>query len=441
MAVIAERYPRLNVVVTDFNAHQLHAWRQNQIEYEEEGMAELLHYITHANLSFNNDVNEAIQDAQMIFIGVEIPIKLFGRRDGFSLWPWIKAIRRIIKEAHTSKIIVERSTMPIDSFDMTTTLLTRRVPPPVQPAVQFVVLSNPDFSSPGARLQDLRNPDRVVIGLKSNAGGVLPLRQLYMGLVQNPEEIRIVYAPSAVNVEIAKLATNAMLSMKLTYINAISSLCNKTRGADINIVRQILGEDYRLDNNYMIPTLGIGGKELMKDTLYMKHAFSDVGLDDEAMLFQKVVQLDVKKRMEFVQIMLRTMLDLTNRRIAIIGLTYKGQVLDLTRSPAVSICKALLRERAFLQIHEPLLDEQRIQRAIGNPNSVYVAHDLIDACDRAHAAVFFVPMPQVQFNFQQIFNVMTPEPGGRYLFMGWHMNVNFDDLRQMGFLVNVIGKP
>ncbi|PRQ28278.1 putative UDP-glucose 6-dehydrogenase [Rosa chinensis] len=187
MAVIAERYPRLNVVVADFNQQLIEDWNEGNIDFEEEGMFELLENLAVANLQFVDDVNEAIVDAQMIFIGVEIPIKVIGCREGFDLRLWVKAIRRIVKVAPTSKIIVERSTMPIDSFDMTTTLLARRPPPPYgQPAVQFAVMSNPDFYSPGSRLQDLRNPDRVVIGLKSNVGDVLPLQQLYMVFNSKP---------------------------------------------------------------------------------------------------------------------------------------------------------------------------------------------------------------------------------------------------------------
>ncbi|XP_024161009.1 UDP-glucose 6-dehydrogenase 4 [Rosa chinensis] len=230
--------------------------------------------------------------------------------------------------------------------------------------------------------------------------------------------------------------------MKPTYINALSSLCDKTNGADIGIVGQLLGEDYRLDNNYMTATLGIGGQELMKDTLYMKYAFSEAGLYHEAMLTKKVAHLDVKRRKEFVQLILRKMLSLRNRRITIFGVTYKSRVLDLTRSPAISVCKALLREGAFLHIYEPSVDEPRIRQLLGNPEAVDIFDDdPIEGCTGTHAVAFLVPMHQLQFNFQGIFNVMTEQPGGRYLFMGWHMNVNFDILRQMGFLVYISGKP
>ena len=264
-----------------------------------------------------------------------------------------------------------------------------------------------------------------------------------MGLVQDAQAIRIVLPPNAVNVEIAKLATNAMLSMKLTYMNVISSLCARTRGADINIVRQILEEDYRFDNNYMTPTLGIGGPELMKDTLYMKHAFLQANLYHKGMLTGNIAHLEKKKRKEFVQLMLEKTRSLFHRRIAIFGVTYKSGVLDLTESPAISICKALLRKRAFLRIYDPAVDEETILQALGDPepNRVAIFGNSLDACEAAHVIAFLVPLPPqlLQLDFQVIHNLMTNEPGGRYLFIGWPM-VDLDDLRQMGFTVHVSGK-
>ncbi|KAK9936011.1 hypothetical protein M0R45_012878 [Rubus argutus] len=155
--------------------------------------------------------------------------------------------------------------------------------------------------------------------------------------------------------------------MKLTYINAISSLCDHTRDEDINLVGQLLGSDYRLDNNYMTATLGIEGPELIKDVLYLKHAYNETGLYTETKLANKISQLDKRRRNEFIDLMLKKMLSLKGRRIAIFSVSYKRNVLNTTRSPAISICKSLLKKDTRLRIYDPLLNEARIMQLIGNP--------------------------------------------------------------------------
>ncbi|KAL6197954.1 hypothetical protein ACLB2K_027746 [Fragaria x ananassa] len=261
MAVIAAAHPQVTVTIVDYDVHLVQRWEQLDIDFVEPGFQHLVHQVFHANLFFHDQVEDSINEAPMIFIGVEIPTKGcgIGARSRLDLNQWERAIR-----------------------------------------MQFAVFSNPDFYSPGHAIQDLTNPDQVLIARKSDVGNADVLREMYAAIAQ-PN--RIIVLPNYVSVELAKVATNVMVAAKMNYANMVAAVCGKT-GANFNHVRQIIGSDYRINGNYMDTQLGIGGDEIMKSTLHFRDTLQQNGLRKQAKVVSEMVKLSKRWSKEFVELVL-----------------------------------------------------------------------------------------------------------------------------------------
>ncbi|XP_062014802.1 UDP-glucose 6-dehydrogenase 3-like [Rosa rugosa] len=434
MAVIAEAHPNITVTIVDFDLNVLEPWVARDVDLVEPGFEQLLDEVLDVNMFFSDQVQESINEAQMIFIGVEIPIKRrgIGARSRLDLTQWELAIRSIMAASVASKVIVEKTTMPIDVFNHTTRLLGQR-PQNQQNLVQFAVFSNPDLYTPGRAIEDLRNPDQVVIARKSNVGNVNVLVQLYAEIVENPD--RIIVLSDHVSAELAKIGTSVAIGAKITLMSMIATVCDKT-GANFNSVRQVIGGDYRLNNNYMDATLGIGGPDLMKDILYFKGTLRENGLATQASLVNQIVKLSKKRIKEFVELVLTNMVSLNNKVIAVFGVTYKSNIADLTNSPAIAVCKSLLKEGAILRIFDPLVTEGAIMGCFRNTNRVEVAANQQAAYNQAHATLCLVAT-DLQFDFAGMSAAMTIPP---YLFIACNLdNIDVVDIRALGFQLYIFG--
>lgn len=436
MAVIAAAHPQVTVTIVDYDVDLVQRWEQLDIDFVEPGFQHLLHQVVHANLFFSDQVENSINEAQMIFIGVEIPTKGcgIGARSRLDLDQWERAIRSIMTASQASKIIVEKSTMPIDNFNNTTRLLGQRTQAQ-QNAVQFAVFSNPDFYSPGHAIQDLTNPDQVLIARKSDVGNTDVLRDMYAAIAQ-PN--RIIVLPNYVSVELAKVATNVMVAAKMNYANIVAAVCGKT-GANFNHVRQIIGSDYRINDNYMDTQLGIGGDEIMKSTLHFRDTLQQNGLRKQAKVVNEMVKLSKRWSKEFVELVLDGMVSLKNKVIAVFGVTYKSNIADLKNSPAIALCKSLLTEGATLRIFDPLVNENAIMGCFTrHVNRVQVVANQQDAYDQAHATLCLVDT-NIQFDLQAMQDAMVIPP---YLFIACNLNLDnaaVEDIRDRGFQLYIHG--
>ncbi|KAL6200993.1 hypothetical protein ACLB2K_024708 [Fragaria x ananassa] len=413
MAVIAAAHPQVTVTIVDYDVDLVQRWEQLDIDFVEPGFQHLVHQVFHANLFFHDQVEDSINEAQMIFIGVEIPTKGCGSRlDLVGPRPMGKSDKKYN-----------------DSFSGT--ILTQAQ----QNAVQFAVFSNLDFYSPGHAIQDLTNQDQVLIARKSDVGNADVLREMYAAIAQ-PN--RIIVLPNYVSVELAKVATNVIVAAKMNYANMVAAVCGKT-GANFNHVRQIIGSDYRINGNYMDTQLGIGGDEIMKSTLHFRDTLQQNGLRKQAKVVSEMVKLSKRWSKEFVELVLDGMVSLRNKVIAVFGVTYKSNVADLKNSRAIEVCKSLLTEGATLRIFDPLVNENAIMGCFTrHVNRVQVVANQQDAYDQAHATLCLVDT-NIQFDFQAMQDAMVIPP---YLFIACNLNLDnvaVEDIRDRGFQLYIHG--
>ena len=218
------------------------------------------------NLFFTTDIDNGIREADIIFVSVNTPTKMFGLCAGRAadLQFWEKTARRILRVAESSKIIVEKSTLPVRTAEAMDTILNGN-----DKGLHFEVLSNPEFLAEGTAIKDLLNPDRVLVGSKETAEGIKARKELasiYSRWV-SPEKILETNVWSS---ELSKLTANAFLAQRISSINAISALCERT-GADISEVSHAIGMDSRIGAKFLSASVGFGGSCFKKDILHLAY--------------------------------------------------------------------------------------------------------------------------------------------------------------------------
>ena len=263
MAVIAQKNPDRKVMVVDLSQERIDAWNSDDLPIYEPGLDEVVRSCRGKNLFFSTDVASAIRACDIIFVGVNTPTKTFGKGAGYAsnLQFWEAAARTISQAANGDKIIVEKSTLPIRTADAMAAVLH------THPEHTFTVLSNPEFLAEGSAINDLLDPDRVLIGGPTDARGqeaVQALADLYAAWV--PRE-RII-TTNVWSSEMSKLAANAMLAQRISSVNAFSALCEAT-GADIDEVTAVLGMDHRIGQYFLKAGPGFGGSCFQKDVLHL----------------------------------------------------------------------------------------------------------------------------------------------------------------------------
>lgn len=261
MSVIAQKNPDIQVTVVDLNVDRINAWNDEDLEnlpVYEPGLDAVVAEARGRNLFFSSDVNKDIVDADMIFISVNTPTKTYGKGKGQAAdLKFIElCARQIADVATSSKIIVEKSTIPVRTAATIKSILDHTVK-----GVQFHVLSTPEFLAEGAAIQGLQNPDRILIG-GENLGAIQALKQIYEAWVPS-ERIRTTNLWSS---ELSKLVANAFLAQRVSSINSISELCEVT-GANVDEVANAIGQDSRIGAKFLKASVGFGGSCFQKDLL------------------------------------------------------------------------------------------------------------------------------------------------------------------------------
>jgi len=258
MAVIAQKCPQIKVTVVDINEKRIQLWNDpdvNKIPVYEPGLSEIVQEARGRNLFFSTDVEKAIEEADMIFISVNTPTKTYGIGKGMAAdLKWIELCARQIAEVSKSdKIVVEKSTLPVR-----TAAALKEILDSTGNGVKYQILSNPEFLAEGTAVDDLRNPDRVLIGgdIESAEGkeAMDALVNIYASWV--PKEK--ILTTNVWSSELSKLTANAFLAQRVSSINAISELCEKT-GADVNEVAKAVGMDSRVGPKFLNASVGFGG--------------------------------------------------------------------------------------------------------------------------------------------------------------------------------------
>ena len=434
MAVIASHCPQHRVVVVDINEARINAWQSDQLPIYEPGLDEVVRSALGRNLFFSTDVNRHIAEADIIFVSVNTPTKNFGQGAGRAadLQYWEKTARQIVEHSTSPKIVVEKSTLPVRTAEAMEHILNYN-----SAGLHFDIVSNPEFLAEGTAIQDMQNPDRVLIGGKDSPSGqkaVQAIVDIYAHWV--PRE-RII-TTNLWSSELSKLAANAFLAQRVSSINAISALCEKT-GADVTEVSHAIGLDNRIGRHFLRASVGFGGSCFRKDILNLVYLCEFYGLGEVATYWEQVIKMNEHQQSRFVSIMVSSMFNtVAGKRIALFGAAFKANTSDTRESPALAVCRALLEERADIVLTDPhALDNARTDLG-ATAQLICFEPDPYAAAKGAHAIAILTDWAQyTKLDYDAIYKSMV-KPA--FIFDGRNI-LDHKKLHEIGFNVYAIGKP
>ena len=363
MAVFANHCLDIKITVCDINKSRINAWNDADISnlpIYEPGLDTLISRSRNKNLFFTTNIEESIAEADLIFLSVNTPTKSKGIGAGkASDLKWVEAsARQIAKFSRGHTIVVEKSTLPVRTAKTIEKILSESQEiDKKQTRKTFSVLSNPEFLSEGNAINDLEHPDRVLIGGEDQSAINL-LVDLYLNWVPR-EKIILTNIWSS---ELSKLTANAFLAQRISSINAISSLCEAT-GADIKQVSKAIGMDSRIGNKFLLPGPGFGGSCFQKDILNLVYLCEYYNLHEVAEYWQGVININNwQKDRIFKLIVLKLFGTVHEKKLAILGFSFKANTNDTRNSASIQICKNLIDEGAILSIFDPKVDSNQIEQ-------------------------------------------------------------------------------
>ncbi|NOY74532.1 MAG: nucleotide sugar dehydrogenase [Kiritimatiellaeota bacterium] len=432
MAVIADKCPACQITVVDVNEQRVHAWNSDELPIYEPGLKEVVERTRNKNLFFSTDIEVAVKEAGIIFVSVNTPTKTFGEGAGMAadLQYWETTARTIIEYAEDDKIVVEKSTLPVKTAEAMHKILESNTK-----GIHFEVLSNPEFMAEGTAVDDLRNPDRVLIGAMQTEAGQEALRRvvdIYANWVPR-EKIKTTNVWSS---ELSKLVANAMLAQRISSINSISALCEKT-DADVTEVSEAVGMDSRIGSKFLRAGVGFGGSCFKKDILNLVYLCGHYGLPEVADYWEGVVKINDFQERRFVKRIVASMFNtIANKKIAVFGFAFKADTGDTREAPAIYISKMLLEERALLRVYDPEALENARKDLAGFEEMVEYADDPYVCAEGAHAILILTEWREFKtLDYPRLFESMS-KPA--FVFDGRNI-LEHKKLYDMGFNVYPLG--
>ncbi|KIY67251.1 UDP-glucose dehydrogenase [Cylindrobasidium torrendii FP15055 ss-10] len=445
-AVIALKCPHIQVTIVDLNQSRIDAWNSEDFSLPiyEPGLDDVVKACRGRNLFFSTDVNKGIQEADLIFVSVNTPTKKNGVGAGYAAdLNYIElATRQIAAVATSSKIVVEKSTVPCRTAESMRTILEANS----KPNCRFDILSNPEFLAEGTAIDDLFNPDRVLIGSLQTPEGIsacASLTAVYANWVAKERILNVGLWSS----ELTKLAANAMLAQRISSINALSAICEAT-GANIDEVAHAVGYDSRVGPKFLKASVGFGGSCFQKDILNLVYLSESLHLPEVAAYWRQVVEMNEYQKNRFSKRVVDTLFNtITGKRIAVLGFAFKADTGDTRESAAITLIKNFLNETAYVNVYDPKVPHEQIwqdlQEAIPNKpletiqKQVTLSASAMDACLNAEAVVIATEWKEFkEIDWQTVYDSMK-KPA--FVFDG-RLLVDADALRKIGFKVTSIGR-
>ncbi|MGH7771995.1 MAG: UDP-glucose dehydrogenase family protein [Candidatus Binatia bacterium] len=327
-----------DVICVDIDEAKISALKAGKVPIYEPGLEELVRRNTEEQrLSFTTELKAAVKQSSIVFIAVGTPQNSDGKANIEQVLATAKAVAQAM---NGYKIIVNKSTVPVGTADEIHAVMKHTTTHP------FAVISNPEFLKEGAAVEDFMKPDRVVLG-SEDSQAIAILKELYEPFVRTGNPILVMDARSA---EMSKYAANAMLATKISFINEIASLCEKT-GADVGEVRRAIGLDRRIGPHFIFPGVGYGGSCFPKDIRAMV-SMGEPGL--EMPLLRAVEQVNERQKSVSVEKVKRHFgPDLSGRTFAVWGLSFKPRTDDMRDAPSVTVVESLLKAGAQVQAYDP----------------------------------------------------------------------------------------
>ena len=444
MSVIALKSPDIKVTVVDLNKERIAAWNDEDLDklpVYEPGLPEVVAEARGRNLFFSTDVDGAIAAADMIFIAVNTPTKTYGEGKGMAAdLKFVELCARQIAEVATSdKIIVEKSTLPVRTAETLQTILDS-----TGNGIKFEVLSNPEFLAEGTAVEDLHSPDRVLIGGDSSEDGQIAVQKL-VDIYANWVPKDKILTTNVWSSELSKLTANAYLAQRVSSINALSELCEKT-GADVNEVARAIGMDSRIGSKFLKASVGFGGSCFQKDILNLVYIAKSYGLNEVADYWEQVIIMNDHQKRRFAKNIISTLYNtVSGKKIAFLGWAFKKDTNDTRESAAIYVADDLLSEQANIAIFDPKVDEKQIQYDLNyletrtneaNKNGISVFKNPYETCKDAHAIAILTEWDEFKtLDWQNIYNNML-KPA--FVFDGRNL-LNKKELEKIGFVYQAIG--
>ncbi|MCH6257303.1 UDP-glucose 6-dehydrogenase [Puniceicoccaceae bacterium K14] len=443
MAMIAHKCADITVTVCDINESRIAAWNSDKLPVYEPGLDEVVQGARGKNLFFSTDTAKGIKEADIIFVSVGTPTKTYGANAGKAAdLKFIELCARSIAEnAESSKIVVEKSTIPVRTAESLKTVLAANS----KPGLEFNVLSNPEFLAEGTAIEDLNDPDRVLIGGEETEGGQKAVEALVSVYARWIPRDRIL-TTNLWSSELSKLVANAFLAQRISSINSISALCEAT-GANVDEVAFAIGKDSRIGPKFLKSSVGYGGSCFQKDLLNLVYLCGHFGLPEVADYWQQVVSMNEWQRNRFTAKIIESLFNTVNgKKITMFGFAFKKDTNDTRESAAIYIGRSLLEEEAKLAIHDPEVEAEQIFKDLevpateedGSPSkSVTLYKDPYAATEKSHGLAILTEWDSFkELDYQRIYdNMMKPA----FIFDGRNI-LDHAKLREIGFKVYSIGR-
>lgn len=445
MTMIAAKCPNIQVHVVDINESRIAAWNNtdvSKIPIYEPGLAELVAQTRGKNLFFSTNIDQAIQDADLIFISVNTPTKTYGVGKGMAAdLKYIElCARQIAAVATSNKIIVEKSTLPVRTAETLSRILNN-----TGNGVRFDILSNPEFLAEGTAVEDLLAPDRVLIGGEQTESG-LKAQQALVDVYANWVPRERILTTNVWSSELSKLTANAFLAQRVSSINALSELCEVTE-ADVNEVARAIGSDSRIGNKFLKASVGFGGSCFQKDILNLVYIAKTYGLHEVADYWEQVIIMNDHQKRRFAKKIVQELFNtVSGKKIALLGWAFKKDTNDTRESAAIYVADYLLSEEAQVTVYDPKVTKTQILEDLNylgtrseeeNERLVHVVNSHVEALNQAHAVAILTEWDEFKaYDWTAIYNAML-KPA--FLFDGRGI-LDVNTLTAIGFEAYQIGK-
>jgi UDPglucose 6-dehydrogenase len=363
------------VILVDNDQQKLAALTNGQVPIHEKFLPELLQRHRHGSLSFSDDLRAAVQSSEAVFIAVGTPPTEQGHAD----LSYVESVARIIPSAINGyKVVVEKSTVPVYTSEWIRKIILRNAAAPDS----FDVASNPEFLREGTAVTDFLYPDRIVVGADSDRCASV-LRAIYAPLtdgsyyrrsdaIPRPDQAQIpppLIITSTKSAELIKHACNAFLAMKISFINAVASVCESV-GANVQQVCQGVGTDSRIGPRFLNPGIGYGGSCFPKDLMAFRAVARECGY--EFRLLDEVMRINEDQRHRFLRKVHNALWTLRGKRLGVLGLAFKGGTDDIRESPAILLVQRLLQEGCQIAVYDPAAQQRA--REVLNSTVEYASH-------------------------------------------------------------------
>ena len=445
MAVIAQKCPEINVTVVDINEKRIDAWNDENVDnipIYEPGLSNIVKEARGRNLFFSTHVDAAIDNADMIFISVNTPTKTYGIGKGMAAdLKFIElCARQIARVATTDKIVVEKSTLPVRTAEALRNILDN-----TGNGVRYQILSNPEFLAEGTAVADLMNPDRVLIGgdidSVEGAEAVEALVDVYAHWVDRER----ILTTNVWSSELSKLTANAFLAQRVSSINSLSELCEKT-GADVNEVAKAVGMDSRIGSKFLQSSVGFGGSCFQKDILNLVYIAKSYGLNEVADYWEQVITMNDHQKRRFAANIVKTLFNtVSGKKIGILGWAFKKDTNDTRESAAIYVVDYLLNEQAEVAVYDPKVKAEQIYADLDYLNTrqeaenrarVTIVNSAPEVAEKAHAIAVLTEWDEFQeLDWKSVYgNMLKPA----FLFDGRRL-LNRVEKEKIGFEFYAIG--